>query len=43
VAGHEIVVRTARPEAPPEPPRPLPVRLGGRLLERGTRKPLADV
>jgi len=29
-----------RISAPP-PPRPAPVRLGGRLLERGTRKPLA--
>ena len=27
---------------PPAPPRPAPVRLVGRLLERGTRKPLAD-
>ena len=32
-----------RPAAPPEPPPPPPVSLVGRLLERGTRKPLADV
>lgn len=37
-----IAAPAAAPAEPPPPPPPRPVKLSGRLLERGTRKPLAD-
>ena len=38
-----ITFRLSITEPPPPPPPPAPVRMSGYLLERGTRRPLADV
>ena len=38
-----FALRIAQPPPPPPPERPRPVRFGGALLERGTRRPLAFV
>ncbi len=38
----KFTVTAPPPPAPAEPPRPAPVRFSGRLLERGTRRPLPD-